>query len=228
MSDDENDVPAGAAAGPAVQLQEDQLARLLAAVRGGGGKKVSPFSTARPSDWLSFKRHFINVGGINHWNDPRCRRELAASMEGEAARLTRDLDVMSPDYGDWEDLLAAFEAKFVPPVESDLAASAFETAVQEEHETPTLWAARLTELFMHAYPADADNIALEAVNARIKIHRFTAGLRDPDVARYVHEQRALEFDDAVAAAQARTASNQFMMAQWGGARGGRRGGGRDQ
>lgn len=92
-------------------------------------------------------------------------------------------------------------------MESDLAIAAFESAVQDAKETPILWGARAKELYTRAYP-------LQNVNDRVCINRFVVGLKDKEVAMYVHEQRPQTFEEANTQAQAKTASKQFLQSQW--------------
>lgn len=211
---------------PEVNLNQAQIQimiRALNAARGGGARKVSTYTEATPGTWLVWRKHFRTVATINNWADLRQRREAAASMDGQAGKLVRDIEIEpilpagAPAFT-IDNLLTAYENQFMPPQESDLAISAFESATQMADETPILWAARCKELYVRAYPAGGPN-------DRALINRFNLGLADRDVATYVHEQRPLTFDAASTAAQQKTASKQFLTAQWrGGGRGQNRGG----
>ena len=212
-------------------MNQGQLDALIAALQGGGGgrRKVSPYSDATASTWMTWKAAFIQTALVNNWNDLRQRREASASMEGTAGKLTRDINP-NPDVADGapaftiNDLFALYENQFMPPQESDLAVSAFESATQDADETPILWAARVKELYLRAYPG-------AGVNDRNLINRFTLGLSDREVATYVHEHRPATYEAASQAAQTKTASKQFLYSQWrgggGGTKGGRGGSGRN-
>ncbi len=62
-------------------MDANQLAQIVQAIQGlqvgaavaGGNKKVSAFSSAIPTEWLVWKKHFQTVAQINGWNDLRQR-----------------------------------------------------------------------------------------------------------------------------------------------------------
>lgn len=202
----------------------DLVAALQAANVGGGGtKKVNTFTSAKPNDWIIWKRHLRTCAEINGWNDLRTRREAQAAIMGEAGRLVQDINCNPPPVPgqppfNLDALLAQYEAKFMPAVESDLAISAFEVSTQEAQESPIIWASRVRELFQRAYPG------VPVWQNRILINRFICGLRDQSVAGYVHEQRPQTFDEANEMAQRKTASRLFLASNWHGASGRGRGG----
>ena len=208
--------------GGGANLNQGQIEAIVAAVaaagRGrGGGKKVSLYSEATPASWLVWKKHFQVVATINEWNDERQRRELAASMEGQAGRLVRGIAVDQVPAVNINQLLQQFEEKFMPAVESDLAVATFESAQQLADETPIVWSARCSELYLRAYPNGDPN-------SRILINRFTVGLIDREIASFVHEQRPQTYANATTAAQTKTASKMFIQAQWKGGGGRAKGG----
>ena len=191
------------------QAQVQALVGAITTAMGGrGGRKVSSYTEATPSSWLVWKKHFRTVAEINEWGDLRQRREAAAAMEGQAGRLVRDIEVNPAAGGrNIDQLLTLYENQFMPASESDLAIAAFEAASQSPEETPILWAARCRELFQRAYPAGG-------LDDRALINRFTVGLADREVALYVHEDAPATYNAASEAAQRKTASKQFIQAQW--------------
>ena len=202
------------AAAPAPAAAPAAAAPAAAPVR--MGKKLPPFSSATGSEWLVWRKTFNMVRRINDWDDLRARREAATAMEGEAGRVCRDVDPEPQNNPGFtiNDLLGVYENKFLPPMESDLAVSTFDAASQGPKETPILWGARVKELYLRAYPNNE-------VDNRICINRFVCGLKDRDVAMYVHEQRPQTFEAASQHALSKTASKQFMQSQWTGRGGGR-------
>ena len=200
-------------------MDGEQLQAIVQAIQaiqvGGGGKKVSPFSSAIPADWLVWRRHFRTVAQINNWDDVRQRREAAAAMEGEAGRLCKNIEYEPADDAAFNigALLDLYEAQFMPPTESDLAVANFDSAKQKSEDSIIKWASRLQALYERAYPG-------QGIDHQIAIKRFILGLRDPEVATYVHEHRPATFQEAKELAGNKTASKQFLYNHFPGRKGG--------
>ncbi len=198
-------------------MNADQLAQIVEAIQGlqveaaaaGGNKKVSAFSSAIPTEWLVWKKHFQTVAQINGWNDLRQRREAIAAMEGKAGSLTKDIVAEPAGEEDFNinNLLTNMEARFLPLQETDLAVSQFETARQDHEETVVQWATRCRSLYERAYP---DN----NIKDRIFIRKFILGLADKDIVMRVHEQNPQTYQAASEQAQQMMASKQLVAASF--------------
>lgn len=171
-------------------------------------RKVSTFSSAVGTDWLVWKRNFVTTATINQWGDLRRRREIAASMEGLAARAVEDIPFEGDEWdvdATYEDLLTRYEERFMPPAESELSLVSFETAAQNDEESTLQWSARCRELYRRAYPNGNPG-------DRQLINRFILGLKDPQVREYTWDQRPANYTDAVTAANNKTASKAVLAA----------------
>ena len=150
---------------PGVNLQPDQLQQLIQAVGGGNGnrssKRLTPFSSADPTDWIAWRTTFGRVAELQQWNDNQKRLQLLAAMEGLACRQVSTIDV---DGMGWEEILNAYGNRFLPPAAGQLAREQFSAAKQWESEGITAWHTRLSELYGRAYPngnLDTDRILIE-------------------------------------------------------------------
>lgn len=174
-------------------------------------KKVSAFSSARPTDWLNWRHHFLQVVRINGWSDLEQRQQAAAAMEGEALSYTRDInpepDVQHPSEYTIEDLLAEYEEVFMPRSESDTVVAEFNCAKQKADEDILRWSTRLRTLFIRSYPEEnPDGVLL--------INRFVLGLRDKEVVSYVHENQPTSYFEARELAQRKAATKAFVHSSW--------------
>ena len=197
-----------------IQLGQAQFDQLLERIGGGGrqaGRKVTQFSSGSPSEWMAWKKHFKLVSVINGWNDERQRRELAASMSGEAALACQSLQAEpNPAPPGWniDAMLVLYEGKFLPLAESDLAVAAFESCHQANEDTVIIYDSKLRERYARAYPGR------DVENDRVAINQFIRGLKDREVTQYVHEHRPATLTDASNHAQQKTATKQYIQSQW--------------
>ena len=171
-------------ADPAIQAVIDQVHELAEAIAGRPpGKKLEPFKTGLPEDWMVWRNHFEQTCTINQWQNARARREIAGSMH-EAAHLRvshipHGADVLpAAAVGPYGDLLDLYEAVFLPAAGTAYARSEFQTARQQDEETLQAWHARLRSLFTRAFP-DVPVAGLE-VDPNLK-QRFLVGLKDSSV-----------------------------------------------
>ena len=167
---------------PAVQFDGVQFQQFMQALanQGGGRKRLSPFSSADPNDWLAFRRHFIATAALNDWNNQRQVQQLNAALEGEACRRAAGINLAgnNPTTGaPWRiaEALDALEGRYLPPGASRLAASLYEQARQLEDESVIEWHGRLRNLFDRAHPGDPIN------NNRHCIKKFIMGLNNREL-----------------------------------------------
>jgi hypothetical protein len=71
-------------------------------------------------EWMSWKKHYLEVCEINAWPNIRRVREAWAAMAEKAARHTADVVpvyVANPpvQITTWQDLIARYQEKFMPP-----------------------------------------------------------------------------------------------------------------
>jgi hypothetical protein len=181
-------------------MDQDQLAQLLAALP-RQHKKVDTFATADSIEWPTWRTHFEEVAIINGWGDERCRREIKASMKGIAARTTAEITIAGKTM---EQLLDAYQNKFVPPAAGQLARLTFVGSRQLENEDAQSFHSRLREQFARAYPGQApeENLFL--------IGQFCRNLIDQAIVRHCLIENPLTYQDALAHAQRVEASNIAM------------------
>jgi hypothetical protein len=166
-----------------------------------GQRKLAPFSSADGADWVTWRRSFELTVQINTWHDERARQELAAAMEGAAASATATLrPPLFPTVGV---MLAAYQMRFLPEVESDLARVSFRGAVQFSDEAVLAWHSRLRDLFYRAWPTLPED-------SKLLIDQFVIGLARSSVKKYTWEHRPATYSLALEYAQNATASAQIL------------------
>jgi len=168
----------------------------------GGTRKLSPLSSVEGADWRVWRRAFEQTALINNWNDMRGRREIYAAMEGEAARNTQDLE--PGQFGNVADMLAAFEARFVPAADTKLCRAQFESARQLPNEQMTAWHARLRELFIRAFPGQA------VEDSALLIDQFIKRMYDHKTAEWVINASPATYVQALATSQNVLANQLFL------------------
>lgn len=131
--------PAAAAAGAAA----------VAANR--GYKKLTVFSSGDGAEWLVWKRNLRLAAQINDWDEARSLREAAASMEGSASRMVGDIDPNREGL-ELDDLLAEYEARFLPAAATDVARVNFRYCCQYPEESVLEWHGRCRELYVRSHP----------------------------------------------------------------------------
>ena len=178
-----------------------------------GGRKPETYSSGDSFTWMGWRNHFTMCARINGWNNKRARLEIEACMTGAAQ--SRAMDVFTdhrPAVGadenlvpDYNLMLDALEARFMPAAASDLARSTFKSAKQTEDESVLDFHARLRTLFRRAYP----NVNAAAVETDLNlIDSFCGGLLNPEVRADTIKQRPQTYAGALA-----TASNMAAAAQ---------------
>lgn len=168
-----------------------------------------PFKTVDPQQWRIWRRNFEQIANIKGWNQQRQRREIASSMEADAALAVYDIavDVPNDPQATGQALLNAYEARFVPAAAGQLARSEFKAAKQKPGETILAWHTRLRELFLRATPngdANADQSLIDT---------FTHNLVDPAIMMYVLDQNPATYVMALQAAQNKQATLLVMGKQ---------------
>jgi hypothetical protein len=179
---------------------------------------MKPFSNSDPQgrdkkkgeNWLTFRRQFKIHCKSQGYNAEQSKGCLAMSVEGAAAESVAELK--PEDYGTIDEMLDAYEEKFLPPAASTLAQTYFEQATQTASETALEWHSRLFTLWRRAYPNSTDVTPL--------IRRFAFGLlvlstRQEILRRQADTySKALEIaqtEEAIQKATSRTAVNQAIM-----------------
>ncbi len=173
--------------GAAANINVGELVQLLQAGQGNGGggsRKLKSFSSTAPEAWLAWRSNFELVTSINRWDHQRARRELAASMEGEAKTRVLHLPVgdHAPPGGavqDYRELLTAYEDCFVVAADTELAEEVYRSATQAKDESHLQWLARVKVLFLRAYPSVAP-AAME--RSKDIIRTYLKGLRSSRLA----------------------------------------------
>lgn len=176
------------------------------AVRGGGGQEDGPpppprgnprmtglhFEAKETDDWISFRQAFLNAALFNNYTLRQAKLALKGAMRGAAFLSVQDIELMD-DQETLEQVLDAYEAKFMPPAASDMARSRFETAMQGAKETILQWHGRLRMLSVRAYGGGNNEAQL--------IRAFAKGLRVRDVRKHVLRFQPDTYDAALNLAQ---------------------------
>ena len=161
------------------------------------GQKIKMFTNEEgKDDWLSFKRHFITISNLCGYNDQQKRYALAGAMDGNAALATRDIDVDAQVAG-WpptiDNVMALFEARFLPASASKLAQAHFDNARQGPNETILNYHSRMRSLYNQAWPQAADDLLL--------IRRFIFGLRKRELRMQAMRSGPATYAEALEVAQ---------------------------
>ena len=197
-----------------LQRLEDLIPAPVAVVAGpaphqGGYRKVTPYSSGEPTEWLTWRKTFTLTVDINGWDNGRSRRECMASIGEPAATMVSD--IVWDAAPNLNNLFTLLEARFLPAAASDLARVSFKTAAQREREPVLVWHGRLRNYFDRAYPQEA------AEQSRILIDQFSLGLHDKDVQAYTWRQRPATYAEALAAAANEQAAVNVLIAHRSGA-----------
>ena len=148
-------------------------------------------------DWLVFKRNFEDIKDFYGYDDEQACRALSACMRGDAARSVQDIDIRRDEGGrdrTIQDLLLAYEERFLPAAASSMAQARFEMATQSRTETLLQWHGRIRDLFQRAFPRE------NASHSIILIRKFAMGLIRQNIKQQVLRSRALTYTDALQAA----------------------------
>ena len=159
-------------------------------------QKVEKFGNEPSDDWLVFKHHIDTVCRLNGYNDLQSRLALASAMTGKAALATLDIDPRQRVDGadiTFTQLLALFEARFLPGSASQMARIRFDAARQGPNEAVLEFHSRLRALHNKAYPAAADEVNL--------VRKFTMGLRRKELRMQVMRSNPATYAGALELAQ---------------------------
>ena len=170
-----------------------------------GYKKITAFSSGDGIEYLTWKDNFTLAAEINGWNNDRQCREAKANIEGAAARMISDIPhiVLGQTV---VQLLALYEARFLPAAAGDMARVQFRTACQKEAESILQWHTRVRELFTRSYPA-------EPLEASVQLRdQFILGLSESKIKEYTWDSHPATFAAALANASSKSASNTVMAA----------------
>ena len=152
--------------------------------------KLQNFSNGPDEDWAAYKFHYEKVGLFNAWDDNQAKLALATAMKGRAATSVMDITL---DGKDSRQLVAAYDARFLPAASSQPARVQFDQAQQKLNENILDYHGRMRQLWNRAYPAAQDEVPL--------IRRFSLGLRKKTVREQVMRVNPATFAAALEAAQ---------------------------
>lgn len=129
------------------------------------------FGNEKGEDWLSFRRRIAYAIAQHNCNEEQSKRALYCSMRGNAARAVSNIDPEDP-LMTFQQMIEAFERRFIPPAVGEMAISQFETAVQQQKEDVLDFHSRLRDLWIRAY---------DDPNEQRLIRRFAIGLRNSQI-----------------------------------------------
>lgn len=158
-------------------------------------RKLSVFSTANAEDWLNWREHYNAVSDLKGWDEEYRRKMIRSSMYGDAlacvsgihideipahpgapAQPLNGLPAVAPRAArpalTSEQILDAYEAKFVPEGNSYYARQAFLESRQRHSESLVEWHTRLIRLYRRAEPQANTDTTKEL------IERFGTGIHD--------------------------------------------------
>ncbi len=188
-----------------------------AGVGAGGGergvRKVPLFQEPHSAAaWLPWKRRFEVIAGIGNWGDERRKQELLAAMGDEASLIVADITLAGKTF---EQLLQAYEERFISDTASDAARAEFALCVQGAEEPLNAFHARLRELFLRAYPGAAVDAAAgvagaaQATATMIR-DRFNNGVQNAAIREFLFDQRPDTYQRCLEVAMWKEATLQRM------------------
>lgn len=161
-------------------MNDAQFGQFMQQLRGrSAGMQLQTFTSGDSVEWRDFKTHFVTLCEHHEWPDLTRRRQLKAAMTKDAAARVRDIEVDT--YNNIDDMLNAFESRFVPQAEAMIVKAEFDQARQNPTERLMDWHSRLRAIFIRAYPNR------NAANDDQLIRTFIAGLNDPAIKMFVLE-----------------------------------------
>jgi hypothetical protein len=171
---------------------------------------LKAFSFTDAVDWMLWKMHYLEVCEINAWPNIRRVREARAAMAEKAARHTADVVPVyvadlaaypSVQVTTWQDLIARYQEKFMPPAAGVYSRAEYNIAKQISSEDVGGLHARLQDLYNRAYPGEEVDHNLPL------IEKFVTQLINKEVVKFVFERDPATFAAALALAQTKTATN---------------------
>ena len=169
------------------------------AAGGGGGFRGPPprpsnltFTNLPGEDWITFRKKFETLAETQRYDLQDSKNMLSMCMQGQAYITASRLDHRDANVT-LQQLLNAYEAKFLPPSASAMAIQRYEQAVQGAHEDILDWHGRLDGLWARAYPAIPAGALL--------IRKFINGLRIKNVKQFVLRADPQTYDLALDQAQ---------------------------
>ena len=177
----------------------------------GGFRKLAPLKSADPIEWDTWRKTFEQTVICNAWDHSRARRELYASMEGEAHHQVRNIPVNAvPDANGVvppvQDMLNEYQERFVPESAITLARERFRAARQKSEETNNQFHNRVRYLWTAANPNAPANDLEGDRDAR---EVFLFGLRN----EAVREQTAMQHPETFTRCLALANSNEATIRQ---------------
>lgn len=202
-----------------VALQQAQIDGLLAPRPARPTLPKVTFSNNKGEDWLSFKRSFLDHSQFFGYDDETRRKALTACMRGAASAATTDIRVTNyppavlgapahPPNPTFDEVVAAYEQRFLPAAASELARTQFEHSLQRKGEDVLAFHSRVRDLYLRAYPGQNDPTVI--------IRRFALGLLKKEVRMRILRGPAATFHEALLLAQSEVAAQDTDRAWVGG------------
>jgi len=183
-----------------------------------GQRRVPLFATSdNAREWLTWRRRFEMIADAHKWSDEQRRQELFIGMTGDAAASVADIDVMAQPtranpnrgYATIQEVLAAYEARFMTQADSDAARAEFLTARQLSSESILAWHSRLRDLFSRAFQGEDIN---QGASGYLGRERFILGLDNASIREHTLNERPSTYQEALKVAENRMASLKMLQA----------------
>lgn len=159
--------------------------------------KAPTLSETTPRAFRIWRTQFELVAGARGWNALDAKRKAKCSLREDAAELALDVDINVAGQN-LAAFLDALQARFIPAAATDIARSQFQTAAQLPTESVIVWAARVKNSFLTAYPG----VRAQAFDTDPDlIRQFAMGLANETVGRNVLNQAPQTFQAACNFAQ---------------------------
>ena len=183
-----------------------------AAGPGRGTQRLLPLTSTDPAEWIAWRNNFEAACLMQGWTDVQARNQLHYSMQGDANMLVNHINpfVNNPATADaWTkgELLAAYDALFLPEAGSHLARAEFKVAKQKAGEPIGKWHGRLRTLFLRANPGEPTE-----TNRDLR-EGFLLGLSDPEIKRQALGDSPATYAAALERAMQRAAVAKLIQGQ---------------
>ena len=154
--------------------------------------KVPKLHSKKPEDWLKWKEAFLRLAEEKPWTDDQKKRMIKCSMLDDAVMTVASI----PIYGvpatattpalpslTWQEVLAAYENKFVAAAGETFARQEFLFATQQKSESIVEWHSRVITMYRHAEPFG------DFERSKELRERFILGLSNKQIMEYVLDNK---------------------------------------
>lgn len=174
--------------------------------------KLETFKSTDPKEWERFRHKFVACARINRWVNLDQKLQLFGAMAGDAFDAVHDidlqLDVAPPQIAmTANQLLDAYQARFMTPMHGDDSKTAFDIATQNPTEEILTWHGRCRSLYTRAFAN------VNPQNDPHLINKFIKGIKDFDVKKFVMQGRPETYQQALERAYIEISAKKSLAAE---------------